>query len=566
MSTEHQHATVSGDKQPTAQDISEQPESPPSQTSDDMESEDHSIANIERIYRSAQFTSPKPGHTKSNPKHRKLDRRIISAFWILYFLCSAIRSNVGLAQTMNTDSGHDLASVLNLTRHEISTGLALFYVCYVIFDLPSNLIMTRLSPHVWMSRIVISVGVIGSCLAAMKAAWSFYLLRLLLGIVTAGMWPGMTYYLTLFYPPSRIGKRIGQYFTASQVSAAVVGLVSAGFQKMDGARGLVGFQWMFLVYGVITVALGFALLWWLPDRPTAPGETPPQRSRLMRWVPATKPALQGSDAIVHYHDMKRVYHSSAWTMRDLLYVLIDWRLYPLLIMYFGVVGVGIGVQLYANLIIKAIDPTLSDVELSLLTAPIWIMDLIAILLVTPFSDRFHRHRAIFFSVPVLLQILGLLLTSYAGSDANPWPRYGGLLIVGFGLGPTVPITMTWTTEVFQPRHGEVGVAAASAVVSGLGNLGSILTTYALYSGWQSDYEAPGRQKYRKSNLVMIGILAGSILFAAVMEIMLRLVDGRYRDGEGAVDGAGRREVRQRGLDGLGGGVRRWLERGKRIVR
>jgi fucose permease len=105
--------------------------------------------------------------------HRKLDRRIISAFWVLYFLCSAIRSNVGLAQTMNTESGHDLASMLNLSRHQISTGLALFYVCYVIFDLPSNLIMTRLSPHVWMSRIVISVGLIGSCLAAMKAAWSF---------------------------------------------------------------------------------------------------------------------------------------------------------------------------------------------------------------------------------------------------------------------------------------------------------------------------------------------------------------------------------------------------------
>jgi MFS family permease len=405
----------------------------------------------------------------------------------------------------------------------------------------------------------------------------------------------MTYYLTLFYPPSRIGKRIGQYFTASQVSAAVVGLVSAGFQKMDGAHGLVGFQWMFLVYGVITVALGFALLWWLPDRPTPPGEPAPKRAWLMRWVPATAPALKGADAVVHYHDLKRIYHSNAWTLRDLLAVFLDWRLYPLLVMYFGVVGVGIGVQLYANLIIKAIDPTLSDVSLSLLTAPIWIvcfpflsfflssfflvffflalqdppantsqMDLIAILLVTPLSDRFHRHRAIFFSIPVLLQILGLLLTTYAGTDANPWPRYGGLLIVGFGLGPTVPITMTWTTEIFQPRHGEVGVAAASAVVSGLGNLGSILTTYALYSGWKSDYEAPGREKYRKSNLVMIGILAGSILSAALMEVLLRFVDGRYRgDGaDGAVDGAGRREVRQRGLHGLGAGVRRWLRLGR----
>lgn len=194
------------------------------------------------------------------------------------------------------------------------------------------------------------------------------------------------------------------------------------------------------------------------------------------------------------------------------------------------------------------------------------MDLIAILLVTPLSDRFHRHRALFFSIPVLLQILGLLLTSYAGTDENPWPRYGGLLIVGFGLGPTVPITMTWTAEIFQPRHGEVGVAAASAVVSGWGNLGSILTTYALYSGWKSDYEAPGRQKYRKSNLVMVGILIASILAAIVMELLLRFVDGRsrqYRDEMGEeVDGAARREVRQRGLHGLGAGMTGWLRRGK----
>lgn len=193
------------------------------------------------------------------------------------------------------------------------------------------------------------------------------------------------------------------------------------------------------------------------------------------------------------------------------------------------------------------------------------MDLIAILLVTPFSDRFHRHRALFFSIPTLLQILGLLLTSYAGSDENPWPRYGGLLIVGFGLGPTVPITMTWTAEIFQPRHGEVGVAAASAVVSGWGNLGSIMTTYALYSGWASDANAPGRQKYRKSNLVMIGILIASILAAVLMQVALHFTDHRYRhteEQEDAIDGAAQRETQQRGLQGLGFGMGRWFRCGK----
>lgn len=187
------------------------------------------------------------------------------------------------------------------------------------------------------------------------------------------MWPGMAYYLTLFYPPSRTGKRIGLYYTAAQVSAAVVGLVSAGFQKMDGLRNLVGFQWMFLLYGVAGMLTGISLLWWLPDRPLPPGETAPARHRLLRWVPETAPALSGVDAEMHYRDLKRVYHRSRWTFGDLGRVLVDWRLWPLVVMYFGVVGVGIGVQSYATVIIQSSNPNLTGVELSLLSAPIWIV-------------------------------------------------------------------------------------------------------------------------------------------------------------------------------------------------
>ncbi|KAM0136565.1 hypothetical protein ACHAO1_004496 [Botrytis cinerea] len=485
--------------------------------------------------------------------YRKIDRRIIPAFWVLYFLCSAIRSNVGLAQTMNASAGHDLAQVLNLTAKQTSTALALFYVAYVVFDLPSNLVMTKLSPRVWMSRIVLAVGIIGACFAAVKAAWSLMLLRFLLGVVTAGMWPGMAYYLTLFYPPSRTGKRIGMYFTASQLSAAVVGLVSAGFQKMDGTSGLVGFQWMFLLYGLCGIVLGISLLWWLPDRPLPPGEERVPTG-LAKWLPSTPPVLTGEDADIHYQDLRRVYHPRSWGWKDLAYVLIDWRLWPLTLMYFGVVGVGIGTQLYATVIIQGIDSSFSGITLSLLTAPIWIMDLIAILMVTPISDRFHKYRAFFFSAAVLIQIAGLLTTTFA-PVSHPWARYGGLLMVGYGLGPTVPICMTWTNEIFQHRHGEVGVAAASALVSGLGNLGSITTTYALYTGWPEDAKA-GPHRYRKSNLVMIGILCLSILSSVIMTILLKIF-GNPRStkiqssGSSASDefqdGAARREQQQRGF-------------------
>ncbi|KAK1771124.1 major facilitator superfamily transporter [Phialemonium atrogriseum] len=500
---------------------------------------DYSIERVEQVY-------------------RKLDLRIIPAFWVLYFLCSAIRSNIGIAQTMNADVGHNLTAVLKLTPRDTSTALALFYVSYVTFDFPSNLIMSKLSPRVWMARIVLAVGIIGTCFTAVGDAWSVKLLRFLLGVVTAGMWPGMAYYLTLFYPPSRMGKRIGMYYTAAQVSAAVVGLVSAGFQEMDGLGGLVGFRWMFLLYGLFAIVLGVALLWWLPERPLPPGEERP-RSRWMKWLPAPPEALKGEDAVVHYHDLKRVYHPRPWTLKDLGYVLIDLRLWPLVLMYFGVVGVGIGTQLYGNVIIASINPNFTGIQISLLFAPIWIMDLCAILIVTPISDRFHHHRALFFSAAVCIQIAGLLTVTFALS--NPWARYGGLLMVGFGLGPTVPICMTWTSEIFQRRHREVGVASASALVSGLGNLGSITTTYALYTGWPSD-AAKGPHQFRRSNLVMIGILCMSILSSFMMTFLLKFwgdTPGQKSasSGSSAVessdefqDGAARREVQQRGFRNL----------------
>ncbi len=182
----------------------------------------------------------------------------------------------------------------------------------------------------------------------------------------------MAYYLTLFYPPSRTGKRIGQYFTAAQVSASVVGLVSASFQKMDGLGGLVGFQWMFLLYGLVGIVVGISLLWWLPDRPLPPGVVR-NRDGWRKWIPQSRPALTGEDARIHYEDLTRVYHRRVWTIKDLLRVFVDWQIWPLLIMYFGVVGVGIGVQSYGTVIIQGANPNLAGVQLSLLFAPIWVV-------------------------------------------------------------------------------------------------------------------------------------------------------------------------------------------------
>ena len=139
--------------------------------------------------------------------YRRLDRRIIPCLWWLYFLASASRSNVGLALTMNRATGDGLSQRLGLDGHQISTGVALFYVGYVIFEVPSNLVskvpylfklgvrselipVTRIRPHVWIARIQMSIGIVAACHAALNSVWSFYLLRFLLGACEAGVWPG----------------------------------------------------------------------------------------------------------------------------------------------------------------------------------------------------------------------------------------------------------------------------------------------------------------------------------------------------------------------------------------
>lgn len=361
---------------------------------------------------------------------------------------------------------------------------------------------------------------------------NFYsLLRILLGTVTAGMWPGMSYILTLFYPPHRTGKRIGMYYTAAQLSAAVVSLVSAGFQKMNGLGGLRGYEWMFLMYGLVGIVTGLSLLWWLPDRPLAPGDPEPKygwfERALNKVLPRPTPALKGADRELHFEDLKQAYHPRPWGVRDLMKICLDWRIWPLILMYFGVVGVGIGTQIFGTLIIRSAWSGLTSIQLSLLFAPIWLADLAAILIVMPISDYFHTKRPHVFICSVLIQITGLLTTTFA---PVPRARYGGLIMLGFGLGPTVPITMAWTNTVFQPRHGEVGVAAATALVSGLGNLGSVVTTYALYTGWAKDNEKGPRQ-YRMSNLTMVGMLCMSIVAAAGMGIAVWLVDGKTKREE-----------------------------------
>lgn len=453
-----------------------------------------------------------PSKSQLDRIYRKLDRRIIPALWCMYFLTSFGSNAFGLTLTMNRLQGHSLAQQLNLTSHDTSTASALYYVGYILFDVPMNLVMTRVSPQSWLARIVVTVGVVYLCYHVLHNSQGVIAARFFSGMVGAGTWPGMSYYVLLWYPNERSTRRIGYYFTAAQISAAVAGLVSAGFQKMDGVRGYTGWQWMYLVYGVVTICVGLLLLWWLPDRPFARNsDSSKWRVCYNRFFTPPHP-LTAEEREIHRADIEHRYKLLKWTFRDVVQILTDARLWPLVIMYFGVVGTGFGLAVFGTTIIAANNPLLTSIQVLLLYAPIWLFDLAGILIVTPFADRFKNLRAVMFSAACLVIITGMFVTTFAPGS---WSKYGGLLIAGFGLGPTVPICMSWSAEIFQPRYGDVGTAVSAAMVSGLGNLGSVTATYALYSGWPADK----KRLYRNSNMMLVVMLGVSILASGVCHVL-----------------------------------------------
>ncbi|KAH3663583.1 hypothetical protein OGAPHI_004984 [Ogataea philodendri] len=445
----------------------------------------------------------------------KLDLRIIPALWCLYFLSSFGTSAYGNTLTMNFQQGHSLKETLKLTSHDTSTASALEFVGFIIFDLPMNLIMTKLSPQIWLSRIIVSVGVVYACYAALKTNSGLVAIRFFSGVCSAGVWPGMSYYISLWYPEHRTARRIGYYFTAAQLSASAAGLVAAGFQKMDMTRGLEGWRWLFIVYGSITVFVGLLLIWWLPDRPQHLAQ--PSRSFLpasiAKFFTSPQP-LNERDRSAHEQDMRHRYTKINWGWKDVITIILDIRVWPLILMYFGVVGTGFGLSVFGTTLISALNPNLSGIDVSLLYAPIWLFDLGGILLVTPFADKFKKLRSVFFCGSTVIIIIGMVVTTYAHGF---WNRYAGLLIAGFGLGPTVPITMTLASEIMTPVYGDVGTAVSAALVSGLGNLGSVAATYALYSGWPADVP----RLYEYSNMMLVLILGVSIVSCGVLEIIRR---------------------------------------------
>jgi len=311
---------------------------------------------------------------------RKVTWRLIPFLFVLYVIAWLDRVNVGFAGLeMNADLGFS-STVFGL-------GSGIFFLGYCLFEIPSNIILERVGARLWISRIMVTWGLISAGLMFVRTPAAFYLLRFLLGAAEAGFFPGVIYYLSLWYPTAHRARAIAAFMTAVPVTGLIGGPLSGALLELEGLHGLAGWQWLFLLEGLPAVILGTSVLFYLKDRPeTTHWLTPAERDWLVGTLAAERRACVSKPNI-------RV-------------ALTDVTVWKLGIIFLLVAAGFYGYSFWAPLIIKSLTG-LSNFEVGLVLGAVSAVTILGMLLNSYHSDH-TGERAVHVAVPLFVMAVGLV--------------------------------------------------------------------------------------------------------------------------------------------------------------
>ncbi|MGO4329133.1 MULTISPECIES: MFS transporter [unclassified Cupriavidus] len=214
---------------------------------------------------------------------RKAILKLIPLMCAIYFMSYLDRTNVALAKVQ-------LAADLGISAAIYGLGAGIFFIGYALLEVPSNLIAHRVGPRRWISRIAVTWGALSACMMFVQGEWSFYTLRVLLGIAEAGLFPALMYMVTLWFAPRERPVAVGWIYTAPAIALVIGNPLGGALMQLDGVGGLHGWQWMFLLEGLPTIFVGILLYFKLPERPSD-----------ARWLSRAEARILESRAVIEDH-------------------------------------------------------------------------------------------------------------------------------------------------------------------------------------------------------------------------------------------------------------------------
>src|SRR3954471_11005819 len=196
--------------------------------------------------------------TRETRTMEKVSRRLIPFVIICYFVAYLDRVNLSFAALeMNKD--------LKFSSTVYGIGAGVFFISYFLLETPSNLILLKMGARRWIARIMFTWGILSGAMAFVWNEPSFYTLRFLFGAAEAGFFPGILFYLTLFFPAAYRGRMVSMYMVAIPMSSVIGAPLSTSILYADGFLGLRGWQWVFIAEAVPAVILSGVVLWYLTD-------------------------------------------------------------------------------------------------------------------------------------------------------------------------------------------------------------------------------------------------------------------------------------------------------------
>lgn len=371
---------------------------------------------------------------------RKVAWRLVPFIFLLYVVNILDRVNVGFARLTMLDD-------LQMSEQAYALGAGLFYIGYLLFEVPSNLILCRMGARRWLARIMITWGITSCAMVLVRGPWSFYALRLLLGFAEAGFFPGIILYLTYWFPARQRARAISCFMTGSPVVGIIQGPLSGSIlDYFDQTGGLAGWQWLFLLEGAPAILLGVVVLFYLTDRPADAGWLRPEERA---WL---------SEAMASEDRERRARHGLT-SFR----ALAEPRIWLLILVYFTVAAGTNSMGFYLPKLIDSRFEGLSKLEIGFLSTIPSLCAIVAMVLVGLHSDRTGERR---------WHVALSAFVGAAGWTFAAWAPTPALSLAGLALAHAGMMSMLapfWSL----PTAFLSGTAAAGgiALINSLGNLG-----------------------------------------------------------------------------------------------
>ncbi|RIB00619.1 major facilitator superfamily domain-containing protein [Gigaspora rosea] len=418
---------------------------------------------------------------------RKIDSRLLLTLAVMYCLACLDRTNIGNARLAGLENN------LGLYGNQFQNSLAVFYIGYVLFQIPSNMVIKKFTPSKWIPALMVAWSVVICCMAAVNNFGGLVATRLLLGVAEAGFVPGAFFILSMWYKRSQCAIRFSLFHSGSFLSGAFGGLLAYFITKyMDGKGGLEGWRWLFLLEGLTTLIFSLVSFFILPNFPeTATFLTVQERDY---WVTC----LRKDDCSLNDSQHYKIDHHS-------LYLVVkDSKIY--IVMFMGIfVGTTFhSIALYLPTVIHSMgfDPLKSQ----LLTVPPYLTGWCISLVITLHSDK-TKERSFHLIFGGCLAIIGFFgLAMFENINL----LYASTFFCTTGISTFLPILKAWIYSKFSTPHDKRAIALA--MVTSFSNISGVLASML--------YPTNDGPRYFKGHITNAFLLVLVVILAVIVRFML----------------------------------------------